>query len=65
MRKKKVLIIALTLLLLFSVPGLALDFFYPAKVERVIDGDTIVVDLYLGLGVILDDQHIRLYGIDA
>ncbi len=33
--------------------------------ERVIDGDTIVVDLQLGLGVVLDDQHIRLYNINA
>lgn len=65
MRKKKILIIASTFLLLFSVPGFALDYLYPAKVERVIDGDTIVVDLSLGLGVILDDQYIRLYGIDA
>ncbi len=28
-------------------------------------GDTIVVDLYLGLNVILDNQYMRLYGIDA
>lgn len=65
MRNKKLLIIALTFLLLFSVPGFTLDYLYPAKVERVIDGDTIVVDLCLGLGVILDDQYIRFYGIDA
>ena len=65
MRNKKLLIIALAFLLLFSIPGLALDYMYPAEVERVIDGDTIVVDLYLGLGVILDDQYIRFYGIDT
>lgn len=35
------------------------------KVERIIDGDTIVVDLQLGLGIVLDDQYIRFYGIDA
>ena len=64
-RSKKSLILALTFLLLFSVSGLALDFLYPVKMERVIDGDTIVVDLYLGLGVILDEQYIRLYGINA
>ncbi|HEC67183.1 MAG TPA: hypothetical protein ENI23_18045 [bacterium] len=62
---KKILIIALTFLLLFSTSGFALDFIYPAKLERIIDGDTIVADLYLGLNVILDDQHIRFYGIDA
>lgn len=65
MKKKKILIIASTFLLLFSTSGFALDFIYPAKVERVIDGDTIVADLYLGLGVVLDDQYIRLYAIDA
>ncbi len=65
MRNKKILIIALTFLLLFSVPGFALNYLYPAEVERVIDGDTIVVDLQLGLGVVLDDQYIRFYGIDA
>ena len=31
----------------------------------MIDGDTIVADLSLGLGVVLDDQYIRFYGIDA
>ena len=65
MRNRKILIIALTFLLLFSAHGFALDYLYPAKVERIIDGDTIVVDLYLGLGVILDDQYIRFYGIDT
>ena len=44
---------------------LALDFKYPVTIEKVIDGDTIIVDLNLGLGVILDDQYIRFYGIDA
>ena len=52
-------------MLLLSPSIFALDYIYPATMERVIDGDTIVVDLYLGLNVILDDQHIRLYGIDA
>ncbi len=65
MRNKKILIIDLTFLLLFSIPGFALEYIYLAKVERVVDGDTIVADLYLGLGVILDDQYIRLDGIDA
>jgi len=62
--QRSVVTIFLSLLLLSS-PCLALDFKYPAKVERVIDGDTIVVDLSLGLGVILNDQTIRFYGIDA
>ena len=65
MRNKKILIIALTFLLLSSVPGFALDYRYPAAIERIVDGDTIVIDLYLGLGVILDDQYIRFYEINT
>ncbi|MBA7685601.1 hypothetical protein ES703_94026 [subsurface metagenome] len=67
-----VMVMVVLLLFLSSVRGLQAnsealtpDFLYPAKVERVIDGDTIVVDLYLGLDVVLDDQFLRLYGIDA
>lgn len=59
MRNKRLLILALTFLLLFSVPGLALDHLYPAKVERVVDGDTIIVSLSLGLDVVLKNQWIR------
>ena len=57
----------LAIVILFFLPSsaLALDFLYPAKIERVIDGDTIVADLSLGLDVVLDDQYVRLYGIDA
>lgn len=65
MRSKKILILALTFLLLFSVPGFALDYLYPAKIERVVDGDTIIVSLSLGLDVVLENQWIRLYGINA
>ena len=38
---------------------------YKAKVVRVIDGDTIDVDIDLGFDVILSKQRIRLYGIDT
>ena len=65
MRSKKILILVLTFLLLFSIPGLALDHLYPAKVERVVDGDTIIVSLTLGLDVVLEHQWIRLYDINA
>lgn len=65
MRITKCLFGILVLLLLLSPSLFALDFLYPVKIERVIDGDTIVVDLYLGLGVVLDGQYIRFYGIDA
>lgn len=38
---------------------------YKAKVVRVIDGDTVVLDLDLGCSVWLHDQSCRLYGIDT
>ncbi len=65
MRKKKLLTLLPILLFLFSLPALAVDHLYSAQVKRVIDGDTIEVDLYLGLGVVLSNQLIGLYGIDA
>ncbi len=65
MRGKKLLIFILIFLLLFSIPGFTLDFLYPAKVERVMDGDTIVVSLTLGLDVVLEHQRIGFYDIDA
>ncbi len=49
----------------FQSPGVALDHLYPAKVERVVDGDTIIVSLTLGLDVVLEHQWIRLYDINA
>ena len=67
MRNKKKCFFGMLVLILLLVSRLAfaLDFVYLAKLERIIDGDTIVADLYLGLNVILDDQYIRFYGIDA
>lgn len=53
------------ILLLAATSALALEFLYPARIEKVLDGGTVVADLYLGLGVALNDQVIRLYGIDA
>lgn len=38
---------------------------YPLTVTRVIDGDTIVADIDLGLGVTLTDEVIRANGYDA
>lgn len=38
---------------------------YKAVVKRVYDGDTIVVNIDLGLGVWMHHQKLRLYGIDA
>ena len=38
---------------------------YRAKVVRVIDGDTVDVDIDLGFGVWLHKERVRLYGIDT
>ncbi len=38
---------------------------YKAIVDRVIDGDTVDVDIDLGFNVWLKKQRIRLYGIDT
>jgi len=42
-----------------------MPFEYNAKVNRVVDGDTINVDIDLGFNVILSNQNVRLLGIDA
>ena len=38
---------------------------YKCKLVRVVDGDTVDVDIDLGFGVWLQKQRIRMYGIDA
>ena len=40
-------------------------FEYKCKMVRVVDGDTVDVDIDLGFGVWLRKQRIRLYGIDT
>ena len=38
---------------------------YRCKLLKVIDGDTVDVDIDLGFGVLLKKQRIRLYGVDT
>jgi len=38
---------------------------YNAQINRWVDGDTVDVDIDLGFGIILSNQRIRLWGIDA
>ena len=38
---------------------------YQCKIVRVVDGDTVDVDIDLGFGVWLQKQRIRMYGIDT
>ena len=38
---------------------------YNCTIKRVVDGDTVDVDIDLGFSIILRNQRIRLHGIDA
>lgn len=38
---------------------------YRCKIVRVVDGDTVDVDIDLGFGVVYANQRVRLYGIDT
>lgn len=38
---------------------------YKARVNRVIDGDSVVLDIDLGFDMWMNNQHIRIYGIDT
>jgi len=38
---------------------------YRCKIKRVVDGDTVDVDIDLGFDIVLTNQRIRLYGIDT
>ena len=38
---------------------------YKCRIIKVVDGDTVDVDIDLGFGVWLNNKRIRLYGIDT
>jgi micrococcal nuclease len=38
---------------------------YRCKIDRVVDGDTVDVDIDLGFGIWLRKERVRLYGIDT
>lgn len=38
---------------------------YRAHVNRVVDGDTVDVDIDLGFGIVLTDERVRIMGIDT
>lgn len=38
---------------------------YKCKIVRVVDGDTVDVDIDLGFGIWLTNERVRLHGIDA
>jgi micrococcal nuclease len=38
---------------------------YKCRIDRVVDGDTVDVDIDLGFGVWLQKERVRMYGIDT
>lgn len=38
---------------------------YDVKILKVIDGDTVDVDINLGFGIVLTDERVRIMGIDT
>lgn len=38
---------------------------YRAKINRVVDGDTVDVDIDLGFGIVLTNERVRIMGIDT
>ena len=38
---------------------------YRCKVNRVVDGDTVDVDIELGFNIVLTDERVRIMGIDT
>ena len=38
---------------------------YACKINKVLDGDTVDIDLDLGFNIILANQHVRMTGIDT
>jgi len=38
---------------------------YKVKIRRVVDGDTVDVDIDLGFGVWLQNERVRLFGVDT
>ena len=38
---------------------------YKARVNRIVDGDSVVLDIDLGFDVWMNNQHVRIYGIDT
>lgn len=38
---------------------------YKVKVLKIVDGDTVDVDIELGFGIVLTDERVRIVGIDT
>lgn len=40
-------------------------YYYRAKITRVVDGDTVIANIDLGIGTWINGERLRLYGIDT
>ena len=38
---------------------------YEVKILKIVDGDTVDVDIVLGFGIVLTDERVRIMGIDT
>ena len=38
---------------------------YKARLERIVDGDTVDCSIFCGFDIVLSNQRIRLYGVDT
>jgi micrococcal nuclease len=45
--------------------GQTMPYEYKAKFKKVIDGDTLILDIDLGFNIVLSNQTVRLIGIDT
>jgi endonuclease YncB( thermonuclease family) len=58
----------LLFLFIFILSSFSYSYFlyqYPIDVVYVVDGDTCDADIYMGLGMVMKNQRIRLLGCDA
>jgi micrococcal nuclease len=42
-----------------------MEYIYKATVKKIYDGDTITVDIDLGFNIVMQNQKIRLFGINT
>lgn len=57
--------LALLTLLLLASPVFAEPRHYPVAIDRVVDGDTVQLDIDLGLGVWMHDKRLRLSAVNS
>jgi len=61
---KKILLVFAILFVNLAVSQ-NVNYTYKANVDRIVDGDTFVIDLDLGFHITINDLHIRVLGVDT